>query len=185
MPRYKERRLHLKDLVPPFEKEPTGTHLRNALGAIERLREDGRAFWPEGSFELRRWRRGCNELWRFLNRLGERRHVKGQELPTVLREFIQEFEHSTGRMFQMLFAKPGAIENDPDVERIVRWWDLVYRLSTYAIVSFWIDDKTEESFTNIKLTLNPSTGATTVEEERRKTKTMQVPRAYRRSTRKI
>ncbi|MXY70830.1 MAG: hypothetical protein F4Y47_20050 [Acidobacteriia bacterium] len=185
MPRYKERRLQLEDLVPSFEKEPTGTHLRNARGAIERLREDGRAFWPKGSSELDRWERGCNELWQFLNRLGERRHVKRQELHTAFREFIQEFEHSTGRMFQMLFSRPGAFENDPDVEQIVRWRDLVYRLSTYAIVSFWTDDKTEESITDIKLTLNPNTGAMTVEEKHRKTKTMQVPRAYRRSTKKI
>ena len=185
MPRYKERRLYLNDLVPPFEKEPTGTHLRNALGAIERLRDDGLALWPEGSSELRRWQRGCNELWQFLNRLGERRHIKGQELRTVFREFIQEFEHSTGRMFQMLSSKPDAIEYAPQVEQIVRWLDLVFKLSTYAIVSFWIDDKTEESVTEMKFTFNPRTGAATVEEKHRKTKTMQIPRAYRRSIKKI
>ncbi len=185
MPRYKERRLRLEDLVPRFEDEPTSTHIRNALGALARLGEDGRAFWSEGSPELRRWQRGCAELSRFLNGLGERRFVEGQDLPTALREFIQEFEHSTGRMFQMLSSRPDAFQGDPDVERISRWCDLIYRYSTYALASFWIDDKTEESIIDIKITLNPKTGEATVKEEHKKTKTMHVPRAYRRSTKKI
>ena len=98
MPRYSERRLHLRDLVPRFEKKPSSTHLRNALAAIERLRDDGRNFFEKGSPELSRWQEGCTKLWNFINRLGERRHIQEQDLLTALREFIHDFEHDTGRM---------------------------------------------------------------------------------------
>ena len=180
MPRYNERQLHLRDLVPRFEKEPSSTHVKNALGAIEHLKEDGNQFWPEGSSELSRWRRACVDLWDFVNRLN-----KKQDLPTVLREFIQEFEHSTGRIFQMLCSRPPAVDADSDVERISRWCDFVFRLSTYGIVSSWIDDKTEEKAISIRMTMNRTTGETTVKEEHRTTKTMQVPKRYCRSTKDI
>lgn len=182
---YKDRRLRLMDAVPSFEKEPTGTHLRNAYGAITRLMDDGSRFWPEDSSELRRWHKGCDELRQFLGGLGERRYTKGQDLATAQREFIQEFEHSTGRMIQMLYSKSGDFQVDSEVEQICRWCDLIYRLSTYALVSFWIDDKTEEMVTDIKITLDAESGKVTVEEKHRKTKAMRVPKAYRRSTKKI
>ena len=183
MPRYNERLLHLRDLVPRFEKEPSSTHVRNALAAIQRLRENGRTFWQEDSTELSRWREGCHELWNFINRLGERR--KEQDLPTALREFIHDFEHDTGRMFQMLCSRPEAAATDPDIEWFSCWCDLVYRLSTYAIVSFWIDDKTEERVTNITMRMNLTTSKTAVEQEHRITKPMQVPKRYRRSSKDI
>ena len=180
MPRYNERQTQLRDFVPRFEKEPSSIHVKNALGAIERLRDDGNQVWPEDSSERARWRRGCMELWSLVNRLN-----KQQDLPTVLREFIQAFEHTTGRMFQMLCSRPSAVDAESDIDRISRWCDFVFRLSTYAVVSSWIDDKTEEKSIGIRMTTNPITGETTVKEEARTTKTMQVPKRYRRSTKDI
>ena len=43
------------------------------------------------------------------------------------REFGQGFECSTGRRFQMLFSRLAVIENDADVEQLLRWWALVSR----------------------------------------------------------
>ena len=124
-------------------------------------------------------------MWNFINRLGTRRDIGQQNLPTAFREFIQEFEHSTERMCQVLHSRPGTSDSDPDVEKIHRWCDLVFRLATYALVSSWIDDKTEERVTNIRTTMNLTTGQTTKEEEHRTTKAMHVPKRYRRATKDI
>ena len=180
MPRYKERQLRLRDIVNRFEAESSSIHVRNALGAIDRLERDGTALWDESSDQLSRWREGYTALSVFLNRLGERRHVKGQDLATALREFIQEFEHTTARMLQMLHSTSDDPDNDTNIERILRWFDLIYRLSTYALISSWIDDKTEKD--SLKMTVNLTTGTTTAERTREK---MRIPKQYRRSTRTI
>lgn len=180
MSRYKERQLRLRDIVNRFEADSSSMHVRNALGAIGRLERDGIALWDEGSNQLSRWREGYTDLSVFLNRLGERRHGKRQDLATALREFIQEFEHTTDRMLQMLHSTSDDPDNDTNIERILRWFDLIYRLSTYALISSWIDDKTEEE--SLKMTVNLTTRTTT---QRWTIKKMQVPKKYRRSTRAI
>ena len=180
MSRYKERQLRLADIVSRFEAESSSIHVRNALGAIGRLERDGTDLWGEGSEQFSRWREGYTALSVFLNRLGERRHGKRQDLATALREFIQEFEHTTGRMLQMLHSTSDDPDNDANIERILRWFDLIYRLSTYALISSWIDDKTENE--SLKMTVNLTTGTTTQEWTREK---MQIPKKYRRSTKTI
>ncbi len=67
MPRFKERQLQLVDLIGRFEANPSSTHVRDALSAISRLKDDGAKFWDEDSQELRRWREYCDVLWTFLN----------------------------------------------------------------------------------------------------------------------
>ena len=180
MPRYKERQLRLIDVVNRFEAESSSMHVRNALAAIGRFERDGIALWGEGSDQLSRWREGYTALSVFLNRLGERRHGKRQDLATALREFIQEFEHTTGRMHQMLHSTSDDPDNDTNIERILRWLDLVYRLSTYALISSWIDDKTEEE--SLKMTINLTTGTSTHESTKKK---MRVPKKYRHATKTI
>ena len=97
-----------------------------------------------------------------------------------MREFIQEFEHSTGGMYQMLHSLPVDSDSDENRCQIGRWIDLVCRFSTYAIVSFWIDDKSEENSAHI--TINLSTGESTTE---LKHEPMRVPRRYCPTTRPI
>lgn len=185
MARYRKRQLQAGDLFTRFEKDPSSAHVRNALGAIERLRDEGRCCWKEGSAELRRWLGGCNYLWNFVNRLGERRYVNKQDLPTAFREFIQEFEHHTERTHQMLGSVGDAVGMKSKVERLRHWCDLVYRYSTYALVSFWIDDKTEETTVSFAIRINRTTGEATVEGNHQVKKMMQVPRRYRASIKSI
>ena len=177
MRRFKERQLRLVDLIGRFEANPSSTHVRDALSAISRLKDDGAKYWDEDSQELRRWREYCNVLWTFLNStLGQRRHLEKHDLATALREFIQEFEHSTGRMYQMLYSR----SDDLDIEHTLHWFDLVYRFSTYALISFWIDDKTEEN--SAKITINTTTWTTTQEWTRNE---MQVPKKYHHAAKKL
>ena len=179
--RFKERHVRLIDLVDRFEAKPASTHARNALAAIGRLNDDGATFWNEGSRQLTRWRRACTELWQFINaELGRRRHLEKQDLATALREFIQKFEHSTDRIYQMLHGISGDPADNSDLERMLRWIELVYRYSTYAIISFWIDDKTEHN--SVKITMNLGTGECGTEWTREE---MKVPRKYRRATKNL
>ena len=119
-------------------------------------------------------------LLNLIDRMGERRDGVEQGLTTALREFFQEFEHTTSRMSQVLYSR----RNDPDFESksqwMDRWCDLTFRFSVYALTSFWIPDKTEE--TTIRMTMNVRTGRTVTSSV---TNPMQVPREYRRTTRDI
>ena len=178
---FNKRNFKLIDHIDRFESKSSSAHAYNALSAIDRLKGDGAIFWKDGSSQLTRWRRACTELWQFINaELGRRRHIEKQNLATALREFIQEFEHSTDRINQMLYGISDGPADNPTLERMRRWIELVYRYSTYAIISFWIDDKTEHN--SIKITTNLATGESKVECTREE---MKVPKKYRRATRKL
>ena len=143
--RFAERQSRLFDLVNRFEARSSSDHAYDAIASIDFLRDQGAAIWEEGSRKLVRWRRACGELRRFLNgELGVRRFEKKEELAATLREFIQEFEHSTGRMYQLLHEGPNDATKEQRIEDYCRWVDLAFRFAIYAIVSSWIDDKREE-----------------------------------------
>ena len=63
---------------------------------------------------------------------------------------------------------------------MLRWFELVYRFSTYAIISFWIDDKMEHN--SVKITMNLTTGKHRQEWTKVE---MKVPKKYRQATRKL
>ena len=152
-PRFQARQPRLMDFVGRFEAKSSPTHIHDALAAIDRMKDDGANFWDEGSDQLTRWRKSCTTLWMFLNTLGNRRDIEKQDLTVVLREFIQEFEHSTWRMYQMLYGTLDDPDSDPTLRQKLDWFDFVYKLSTYAVVSTWIDDKTEQVSARIMASL--------------------------------
>ena len=159
--RFKNRHLELLDIVDRFESSPASRHARDARGVIERVRDEGSAFWEEGSSQLKRWRDYCNVLWTFIHTsLGERRHLKKQDVAEALREFFQEFEHSTHGMYEMLYGTSDDPENDPRIKQVLDWFPLIFRCATYAITSFWLDDKTEEILTEISINLATSSCST-------------------------
>ena len=174
--RYNDRSLQLIDLVGRFEARSSADHCYNAIAALQRIKADGRNYWKSDPQTLKRWNRACDVLLEFLNNLGARTK---QPLATVMREFVQEFEHSVGRMYQLLFSGP-VPEGEAVRERYLSWVEFVYRLSTYAILSSWIEDKAEE--TTIRMKINLRTG-----EVREKTRhqPMTVPEAYRKATKTI
>ena len=173
-PHVQARQPQLMDFVGRFEAKSSLTHVYDALAAIERLKDDGANYWNEGSDQLTRWREGCATLWTFLNTLKNRRDIEKQELAVVLREFIQEFEHSAWRMYQMLYGVFGSPDNDPTLHRMLDWFDLVYKLSTYAVISTWIDDKAEQ--VSVRTAVNLSSGERTEKWTRNK---MRIPKNYR------
>ena len=104
MARFANRPLQWSDVIGRFEAKSSAGHAHNALGLIGRLKDEGRKFWGAGSKELEKWRQYCDVMWAFLNSLRKRRDVDEQSLETAMREFVREFEHSTGRMYQMVFG---------------------------------------------------------------------------------
>ncbi len=180
MPRYNERQLQWMDIIGRFEAQSHSAHFHNARGSIERLKDEGARFWDEGSKQLRRWQRCCSVLLSFLNNLGQRRDLEKQGLETVMREFIQEFEHSTERMKQMLYGAVVDPDNDEDVRQIRDLFNLAYRLSTYALASARINDKHED--VSLRTIVDLTSGE--VRQEGTRTK-MRVPRKYQKSTRRV
>ena len=97
-----------------------------------------------------------------------------------MREFIQEFEHSTERMQQMLYGgitDPDKKEDDRQIRDLI---NSTYRSSTYALVSAWTDDKHDDI--SLVTTIDLTTGK--VRQEGKRT-SMQVPKKYKRSTKRF
>ena len=116
----------------------------------------------------------------FLNRVGTRRKLDKLDLATALREFFQEYEHITERMYQMVY---GAVDNPNDDERfaeIFDWFNFVFQSTTYALVSGWIDDKQEDVY--MKSTVNLASGETSHETT---VSEMKIPTKYQRATKRI
>lgn len=180
MARFKERTSDPLGFVGRFEAQASSSHAYNAVAAIGRLEDDGRRLWRTDRERRCRWVKACRTLSRFLNDLEARRHTRQQDLATVLREFIAEFEHSTWRMYQMVHGRTADPCSDPALKQTLDWFELVYKLCTYAIVASWLDDKKDER--QVKVTVNLKTGEST--EEWSVTK-MRVPRNYRRAARDL
>ncbi len=179
--RFRNRRnLRRIEIVSNFESQPASHHIREAMGVIERVRDEGRQFWQDDADELHRWHEGCTDLWAFLNNLGHRRHIDGQTLETASREFIQAFEHTVYRIQQLLHGVTRGTEVDrPEIDLVFEWIEVVFRMSMYGLIAYWIDDKTEERLTRI--TVNLRTGAESHETE--VLKRMRIPKRYRSSAR--
>ena len=180
--RFRNRHLELLDIVGRFEAGSASGHAHAARAVIERVREEGRTFWEEGSSQLNRWRDYCNVLWKFIHTsLGERRNLRKQDITEALREFFREYEHSTYEMYKMLYGTSDDPENDLRIKQVLDWFPLIFRCSTYAITSYWLDDKTAEIVTEISLDL-------ATEESSQKTtilKEMKVPKKHRRGAKDL
>ena len=84
--------MNLSDLHRCFQDQTSGHLMHNAIAGIQRLRDDGRGYWSEDSKEGRRWRKACNRLWKFLERVDLRRS-QGEPLEEILREFFSAGGH--------------------------------------------------------------------------------------------
>ena len=175
--RYENRPRELRDLISRFEARSSADHCYTAIAALQSLREDGRDYWEPESEALKRWRRGCDDLLEFLNTLEARRK---EPLAKVMREFVQEFEHSVERMYRLLFAR-SVPDGETTREQYRSWVECAYRLSTYAILSSWIEDKAEEATICRKIDLK--TGE--VIERGSCHKPMAVPKKYRKATKAL
>lgn len=180
MPRFKQRQLQWTDIIERFEARPHSEHVNHARGMIERLRSEGDRFLKRKPDQLRRWCHSCTQLLDFLRDLDQRQDSKQQSLETAMREFIQEFEHSTDRMSQILYGALADPDNNEAARQIMPLFELIYRVSTYAIVSAWIPDKQEE--TTYRIRVNLTTGD--VKDEGTHIP-MRVPKKYRKSTTRL
>lgn len=177
MARFANRPLQWSDVIGRFEAKSSAEHAGNALGLIGRLKDEGRRFWDTDSKEIDKWRRDCDVMWDLLNSLRKRRDVDEQSLETAMREFIREFEHSTQRMYQMMYGQVADPDNDQGVRQMVTLFNLVFQTSIYALLSAWSRDKQETN------TLTTTVDLTTGEVRQHGTRTeMRVPRRLKKFT---
>ena len=97
-----------------------------------------------------------------------------------MREFIQEFEHTSGRMYQMLYGSVEDPENNQDIADAFDWFNFIFRSAIYALLSGWIADKQDNLV--IATHINLATGETTQE---RSGTAMKVPKKYQHSTKRL
>ena len=156
--RFSRRRMELIDLVRRIRSYAPEDHAYNAIAGIGRLKDEGDHYWKDQHRVRDRWNHYCDDLFHFLNaEMGKRRFLDNQPLGAALTEFIHEFEHHTGRLYQMLHAKHISAA---DRRRELAWMDLIYRFSTYAILTFWTQPKDPEEGTNAQLLCSISSAAT-------------------------
>ena len=140
MPRYRERKLNAMDSIGTLKADSSSTHVGNALGCISALKDEGDRFWQEDSHQIERWHRGCDTLSDILNGIIEKREIENRPLHTVMKEFVEEFEHTTYRIRQMLYGISDDSDRIQDVRIVQTWLDLAFRSSINAILSTWVDD---------------------------------------------
>lgn len=59
-------------------------------------------------------------------------------------------------MFEMLYGTSKHPDNDEYMQKILSLFEAVYRLSTYAIISYWIDEKHEDNVVKIGIKIDAS-----------------------------
>lgn len=177
--RFKDRYLqHLFQDAQRFEGN-LHLHCRHACSAIDRVKGDGHAYFEEGSTKLTRWQKYCQDLNDFILRdLGRRKH-KGEGLDTVLREFFQEFEHSSYGLDEMVHQVALDRGDEGIVTDLWDWLALALRNSVYAIVAYWTPDKKQVDICHMEINL---TTKTTTQKWTREE--MVVPKEYKRATKR-
>ena len=140
------------DHLSRFNDKSISDLMYTAISATQRLRDDGREIWGEGSDEDGKWRDSCHDLWKFVDTVQMSEH-RGQKLEDVLREFVCCFEHSEFRIRQLLFRTAGNQADDRQREQAGRWLAFIYRACTYAILAVWFDYKRETTTGHIQVNL--------------------------------
>lgn len=164
MAKFKKRFSDEFDMHVPFEENSSQVHVRNARGVAELLRDMGRRYFGPESCEYKRWEKGCDELRRFVLHLNSDWAIRNRQRDTkengedaqvliVFREFIKLFEHTQLRLHQLAYAGE---TNKQFISQIYYWLNLYYRYATYAIVSVYLGDKTEQN--QVSIYMNLSTG---------------------------
>ena len=177
--RFKNRcAAHLFQDIERFEGS-LHLHCMNAVSVIDRVKDEGRGYFEEESKQLKRWQKYCQTLQDYLSRdLAMRKH-DGQDLTTVLREFFQEFEHSSFGLDEMLHGAALDSANSDIVEELWDWLALAFRDSVYAIVAYWTPDKKETTTCHMDINF-----ATRVTRREWTVDPMVVPKKYQRATKK-
>ena len=175
MPRWKDRLMSEFEIVPRFGGTSSNIHARNALAAIERLRDDGRVYFSSDSEAYKRWERGCNELWEFINTLQSKIH-ENISLSDALVEFIDNYEHTETRLHQTLYSGSVLEKHEEAISNTWFWLGIIYRFCTYSILSTYFGEKMLDEH-SVEITVNLATGKRC---EKWTRNPMQVPRKYRR-----
>ena len=174
--KWRDRRLDAISVIGRFEAKSATEHFRNAIGCLQRIRDDGDQIWT-GAPERRASgiARVCRKNAATYPEASSRCRAN-ESLETALREFVQEFEHSTTRMAQMLHG----LGDDDLIQQFAWWTELAYRFSTYAVLSCWLDDKQDE--TSVRINVNVIEGTS---REEWCHKPMIVPKKHRPATKRI
>ncbi len=133
--RFKKRYAqHPLNVIKRFEALSSADHIRNAVGVIQRVRSDGGKYFGKDSKRLEQWEQYCTKLWDFLMcNLSKRRYGNKKDLAAALRKYIQEFEHVSHRLHQMLYGV--AYDHKSASLELTCWLELAYRHSTYGILA--------------------------------------------------
>ena len=177
MTKYRERRPNMSDVIGLYEAYTAAEHTYDSIAAIERLRDEGLLIFRPGTGQRKRWERGCDELKGHVNAFYGSSSL---DLATVVREFIHEYEHTTQRMWQLLFSLPSDPDIDPKLQALRHWFELIFRKSIYAVTAS--QDPKKQDVTRISLSVNLSSGKTETDVTPAQ---MKVPPQYKHTTKKI
>lgn len=142
MAKYKKRMLTSFDLFKPIRKGSCTEFVNNALGSIERLKDEGRKYFDEDSSNWKKWEKECTNLWELINCLHSKIEVDKVDSLSSITEFADKFDHAEMRLHQVLYS--GEIhEGDRAkvIDSIYRWCSIVYRFSVNAIILAYRDAK--------------------------------------------
>lgn len=149
------KKLQLTDAIGPFERRSNLDQLHDAHAAANRLRDEARRFWAEGTNEHDRWKRACQDLQKCLNKVPSRQK-DGEKLEGVLADFIHVFCHSEYRIVELL-SRP---DREADIPPSQEWLHVIFRAGIYGIIRTWLPRGQQEPGI-IKVTIDLMSGETT------------------------
>ena len=173
--------LELRDAFGSLEGKSNIGHFGDAHGALTYLSGCAGRFWSKGSSEHSRWVSACTDVQDFLNTILTSKN-KGEKIEDVLRKIIHKWQHSAGRISDLLESSSTKLSVEKMAEErqsTFEWLDLIRIAAIYGTLNTWLPLKQESTIVriDIKIDIDSSTTSESTSIEHRP---MLTPRRFRR-----
>jgi len=153
-----KRGLRLRDAFSLLEKGSNHIHLGDASGVVRKIiRGYSDKLWPDGGDEHNKWDSICHELIDVVEQAAHKEETKPFE--DVLRDLIHIFQHSEGRIAELLNSNSIAIPEEELIqhdEMIFALMDRLFRALVYGALNSRLPDKQDSTLVRITLYMDGS-----------------------------
>ena len=148
-----KRGLRIGDAFSPLEPKSNHEHLHDAFGVVQNIiKSYSDKLWPDDGNERDKWDSICNELIALTNRAS---HIEEDRLfEDVLRDIIHTFQHSEGRVAELLDSNSITIPEEEITQHdkdIFQWMERVFRALVYGALNSRLPNKQDSTLARITL----------------------------------
>ena len=152
-----KRGLRIGDAFSPLEAGSNHEHLRDASGVVQNIiKSYSDKLWPDDGNERDKWDSICNELIDLTNRASPK---EDRLFEDVLRDIIHTFQHSEGRIAELLNSNSITIPEEEIIQHdsnIFQWMERVFRALVYGALNSRLPNKQDSTLVRITLFMDGS-----------------------------